>query len=179
MQPPIALRRADLGDRDVIVATFRAGLESYVEFAPAGWRPPEPEGELERTADLLGDPDTWATLALVAGEPVGHVAFLPARERAIGETPGDWRSRAPLPGVAHLWQLFVLPDWWGAGVAPALHATATEEMAARGYERARLYAPADHARGRRFYERRGWELAECGHDPALGLDLAEYRLELS
>ncbi len=84
-----------------------------------------------------------------------------------------------MPGVAHLWQLFVLPDWWGTGVAATLHAAAVDEMSAQGYERARLYTPAAHARACRFYEHRGWKLVERGSDATLGLELAEYRLELS
>ncbi len=84
-----------------------------------------------------------------------------------------------MPGVAHLWQLFVLPDWWGTGVAATLHTAAVDEMSAQGYERGRLDTPAAHTRACRFYERRGWQLVELGSDPALGLELAEYGLELS
>lgn len=49
-----------------------------------------------------------------------YVAFYPARERElIGER--HWTERPKIPGLAHLWQLFVLPEWWGRGVAPLLH----------------------------------------------------------
>ena len=30
--------------------------------------------------------------------------------------------------AAHLWQLFVLPAWWGRGVAPLLHDAAIGEL---------------------------------------------------
>ncbi len=176
--PAIELRRAGLDDLDVILSTFLIGLESYAAFAPPGWSPGQLPDERERTADLLSDPDTWTALALAAGEPVGHVGVIPARERAIGERAHDWRDRPPLPGVAHLWQLFVLPDWWGTGVAGTLHEAAVAEIGARGYQRARLVTPSDHARARRFYGRRGWVPTDEGWDPGLGLDLVEYRLEL-
>ncbi len=163
----------------MILSTFRVGLESYVDFAPPGWTPPQLPHERERTAGLLADADTWAALALEGGEPVGHVGVVPARERAIGEPAAvDPRTRPLLPGMAHLWQLFVLPPWWGTGVADTLHEAAVAEMARRGYVRARLVTPADHARARRFYERRGWLLASEGSDEHLGLDLAEYHVEL-
>jgi GNAT superfamily N-acetyltransferase len=173
------LRRAGPDDLDLIVATVRIGFESYVEFAPPGWTPPAPGPERERTAALLREAGTWVALARAGGEPVGHVGFIPARERRVGEPPGpDWRSRAPVPGLAHLWQLFVLPPWWGSGVAGTLHEAALEEMRAQGYRRARLFTPSGHERARRFYERRGWSLTEQRHDLNLGLELAEYRLEL-
>ena len=175
----IELTRARPDDIDAMLATVHVGFDTYVDFAPEGWTPPVFEDERERTEDLLSDADTWVTMAVAGGATVGHVGFVPARARAIGEPPGDWRSRPPLAGVAHLWQLFVLPAWWGTGVAATLHAAAVDEMGARGYESARLYTPADHARACRFYERRGWTLTERGPDPMVGLELAEYRLELS
>jgi hypothetical protein len=52
-------------------------------------------------------------------------------------------------------------------------------MLTQGYERARLFTPSQHVRARRFYERRGWALGEQRLDLNLGLELAEYRLELS
>ena len=73
----------------------------------------------------------------------------------------------------------MLPPWWGTGVAATLHEAAVDEMRAQGYERARLFTPAQHTRARRFYERRGWALGEQRLDLNLGLELAEYRLELS
>jgi GNAT superfamily N-acetyltransferase len=175
----IELRQADERDIDVILATFRAGLASYVEFAPAGWEPPELTGERERTAETLADPETWALIATEDGEAVGHVAFVPARERAIDDPPGDWRLRPLVPGMTHLWQLFVLPPWWGTGVAGTLHRAAVEEMRRRGFASSRLFTPAYHARARRFYERRGWiAVAEGADRGGLGLDLVECRLEL-
>ena len=86
--------------------------------------------------------------------------------------------RALVPGVAHLWQLFVLPDWWGRGVAPVLHDAAIAEMQARGYLSARLYTPAQHVRARRFYERRGWSAHGEAWNEDLGLPLTEYQLGL-
>lgn len=109
---------------------------------------------------------------------MGHVAFMPGRRRGADEQGGDWREREVIPGLAHLWQLFVLPDWWGRGVAPLLHGAAISEMRARGYETARLFTPSLHARARRFYERRAWTLVDEGWNDWLDLQMAEYRLAL-
>jgi GNAT superfamily N-acetyltransferase len=132
----------------------------------------------EETRQLLEDPATWALLALVAEVPVGHVAFRPGRERGPGAAPVSWRTRQVVPGLAHLWQLFVVPDWWGRGVAPLLHDAAMAEMRAQGYDSGRLFTPSGHVRARRFYERRGWTLAGEEWNDFLGLMLAEYRLAL-
>jgi len=178
MTGPISTRRAGLADLDALMANMAVGLSSYVAFLPAGWQPPDVEGERDQRAELLADAASWALLALAGDTPVGHVMFTPARRRRPGEPPGDWRARTLIPGVAHLSQLFVLPDWWGRGVAPLLHDAAISEMLRRGYPSARLYTPAGQARARRFYERRGWKTVGEVWNYDLGLPLAEYRLAL-
>jgi GNAT superfamily N-acetyltransferase len=176
----VELRRAGPDDLDAILATVRIGFETFAAFAPPGWAPPTPADERARTAERLRDPESWVTLARAGGEPVGHVGFIPARERRVGDAPpADPSSSPPVTGLAHLWQLFVLPRWWGTGVAGTLHEVAVDEMRAQGYEGARLFTPSQHMRARRFYERRGWALGEQRLDPHLGLELAEYHLALS
>jgi GNAT superfamily N-acetyltransferase len=175
----LQLRRAGIEDLAAISHHVQVGFDSYAEFAPAGWRPPRVEAEAQATKALLEDPDTWALLALHDGEPTGHVAFFPGAERASGETSGHWRTRPLIPGLAHLWQLFVLAPWWGRGVAPALHEAAVTEMRGRAFTRARLYTPAAHLRARRFYERRGWVARGDAFHEGLALELTEYRLDLT
>jgi GNAT superfamily N-acetyltransferase len=173
--PTITTRLATVADLDVFVADVQAGFDSYVEFAPLGWVPHEVWADREGIGARLADVDTWGLIALAEGAPVGHIAFTPAHRRTAQEPPA---ARPVIPGLAHLWQLFVLREWWGAGVAPILHDAATEEMRARGYETARLYTPSLHARARRFYERRGWEATGEFWGEQLVLMLTEYRLAL-
>jgi GNAT superfamily N-acetyltransferase len=177
--PRIETRRATLDDLDVLLADVQAGFDSYVEFAPTGWQPPKVPADRDRSSELLGDPATWALIALAEDRPVGHVAFLPARERRTGEPSDTSKARAVIPGLVHLWQLFVLPAWWGHGVAPLLHEAAIREMRAQGYSRARLFTPSLHGRARRFYERRGWSAEAEEWNEELALTLTEYRLMLS
>lgn len=177
MEYVLETRATLLADLDAVLAIVQAGFDSYAEFAPGGWQPRSVEQDREYTAGLLGAEETWALLGTVQGRPIGHVAFFPARERQ----PDDhrhWSERPKTPGLAHLWQLFVLPDWWGRGVAPVLHDAAVAEMRARGFAQARLYTPSAHGRARRFYERRGWSADDEVWNPELQLVLTEYRLML-
>jgi GNAT superfamily N-acetyltransferase len=174
---PIVTRRASVDDIDSMLENVRAGFSSYVDFAPAGWTPPRVTDERERMLDMLEDPGTWALLALIDGEPAGHVGMHPARERPTSGGPEGWRARREISGMVHLWQFFVLPQWWGSGVADVLHREFIAEAAHQGYEQGRLYTPAAHERARRFYERRGWRALAEQLNPELGLALAEYRID--
>lgn len=168
-RPEIETRRAGREDIDLLLADVQAGFDSYVEFAGPGWRPPDAFAGRDRSEELLGDPATWALIALVGGRPAGHIAFCPAR------VPGE---SALIAGMAHLWQLFVLPEWWGRGVAASLHAAAICEMQAQGYRQARLYTPTQHRRARHFYERRGWAVVGEEWNDNLSLMLCQYRRAL-
>jgi GNAT superfamily N-acetyltransferase len=173
---PISTRHATVADVGILISDVQAGFDSYVEFAPLGWVPPEVTDDGERIAERLAASDTWARIGLAGADPVGHIAFFPARDRAPGESRA---SGPPIPGLAHLWQLFVLPAWWGRGVAPLLHDAAVEEARARDYQAMRLYTPALHARARRFYERRGWRTTGEDWNEDLALMLTAYRLSLA
>jgi GNAT superfamily N-acetyltransferase len=167
----VEIRPGTLDDVAVLAETLQVGFEGYRAFAPRGWKPPEPTIERSRIADRLPLPDAWCRIAEAAGEPAGHVAILAAREQA-----GD---RALVPGLAHLWMLFVREPWWGTGLAARLHGLALEEAAARGYQAMRLYTPARHARARAFYEREGWTTDGLETlEPMIGLDLVTYRRSL-
>jgi GNAT superfamily N-acetyltransferase len=165
------LRRAAVDDAETMLETMRIGFASFRAWAGPGFDPPPVMLELPRIREGLARPTTWALLAFSGVEPAGHVAVTPARER---EEP-----RADIPGLAHLWTLFVRPPWWGSGLATRLNGLAVDEAAGRGYGAMRLHTPAGNARARAFYQREGWRtdgvlLAE----PLLGLDLVEYRRDL-
>jgi GNAT superfamily N-acetyltransferase len=169
-------RPATLDDLDGLFGTVQAGFDSYVEFAPAGWKPPRVPADRSRIARLIADPATWALIAAVGDDSVGHVAFFPDRPGVGGEHPLGKDPSQQVGNSAYFWQLFVAPEWWGRGVAPLLHDAAIEEMRAREYQAARLFTPSLHTRARRFYERRGWSPREAKWSEDLALMVTEYQL---
>ncbi len=165
------LRPAGVEDAEAIAETVQLGFASFRGWAGAAFDPPPRLLELTRIREGLARPSTWALLALSGGEPAGHVAVTQARAR---EEP-----RPDIPGLAHLWMLFVRPPWWGSGLAARLNALAVEQAAERGYAAMRLHTPAGNRRARAFYEREGWRTDGVAiPEPLLGLDLVEYRRDL-
>jgi GNAT superfamily N-acetyltransferase len=166
-----SLRRAGPRDAEQVATVEYEGFEGYRSFAPPGWEPPDRQEELGRVRGHLSGPEVWCLLAEEDGRPAGHVAFMPARIHP---------NRSEEAGLAHLWQLFVRPPWWGTGLATALHAEALREARARGFTAMRLFTPAAQARARRFYEREGWTVAvEATDAPDFGMPLVEYRRAIS
>ena len=175
---PITTRPAAASDLDAICEIVEAGFESYREFLPPPWEPPPLEEERSNVAARLADPATWKVVACADAEVVGHLGFAAGRARRAGDSPTGGPEPPLVAGLAHLWQLFVVPQWWGSGAADRLHGIGLAAMEKHGYERARLFTPAAHARARRFYERRGWSVADEQYNHHLGLDMVEYRRKL-
>jgi GNAT superfamily N-acetyltransferase len=171
----VRIRKGEPSDASAVIALLTAGIESYREFAPAGWQPPEVGPEEELVAErFLGDDRVWYVVAEDKQGHAGQCGFMPAHQRR--NMKGD-----PVPGVAHFWQLFVRRDLWGGGLAADLHDRAIAAMRERGYTRARLLTPVRQARARAFYERRGWRESPFtveDAEPLAGLPVTEYKLEL-
>ena len=171
MPEKLHLRPATGADADAMAETVRQGFESFREWVGPAWKPPPEVSRADGIREGLRRPSVWALIALESGRVAGHVSFAQARER---EEP-----RPEIPGMAHLWQLFVRRPWWGTGLAARLNGLAVEAAAARGYQLMRLYTPLGHARARAFYEREGWTTDGVAiPEPLLGLDLLEYRHSL-
>jgi ribosomal protein S18 acetylase RimI-like enzyme len=60
--------------------------------------------------------------------------------------------------VGFITNLFILPEYWGAGIGKALMAKAMDVFRDFKFNAANLYAYCDNTRARRFYERLGWTL---------------------
>lgn len=163
----LAFRAGTADDAPQIAELVYAGFESYKDFGPPGWEPPSLEGERGRIAATLAKPTAWCRLAHDGERLVGHVGWLPAADSRV---PDDE------PGLLHFWQLFVARDWWGGGLATLLHTDAMAAATEQAYHALRLWTPADHGRGRRFYEREGWSLTrDRFEDPVFGMACVEYR----
>jgi GNAT superfamily N-acetyltransferase len=167
----VELRRVTVDDAADLAVTVAEGFESFRAWLPAGWAPPETGFEPWRFTEGLVLPSCWGLVGVEDGEVAGHVTFIQARER---EEPRD-----EIPGLAHLWQLFVRPRWWGTGLATRLNGLAVEEAARQGYGSMRLFTPAGNLRARTFYEREGWSVAdEPVYEPNLGFEIVQYRRSL-
>jgi GNAT superfamily N-acetyltransferase len=151
---------------DVTLAAF----DTYREWTPDGWSPAGRAGERETEllAERLSLPNYWCLMAESGGEAAGYVMAHPA------VTDGD--DPQPIPGLAHIWLLFVTPTWWGTGVAKRLHDAALGEARRWECEAIRLWTPRRNARARAFYAREGWrETGAEQYSAQLDLELLECR----
>jgi GNAT superfamily N-acetyltransferase len=160
MDEPL-LRPATLADVPELVETVRQGFESYREWAPRGWDPPELELHIAGVRGRLAERGCWCEVAEAGSEIVGQAGTVPARGA---------------PHAAHVWMLFVREPWWGSGLATRLLERADAAAADAGRSELRLQTPSEHARARAFYEREGFERGgEPLYEPMLGLVLISYR----
>ena len=160
MSDPL-LRPATPQDVPELVETVRQGFETYREWAPRGWRPPEIELHTAGVRGRMAERGSWCELAEAGSELAGQVGTVPVRGAAR---------------AAHIWMLFVREPWWGTGLAARLLERAATAAVAAGRDELRLLTPAEHARARAFYEREGFERhGESSYEPVLGLLLVGYR----
>lgn len=165
------LRPAELEDAPKMATLFRAGFESFRDWAPAGWSPPEDLDGPAEFEQALRRPDVWARVVGDGSDLDAYVAIRPATVTRGGDDM--------IPGLGHLWMLFVRRECWGRGLARLLLGAAVEEMRRRGFEEARLFTPAGNRRSRELYERAGWRAVASAIEPAAGgLRVTEYRLIL-
>jgi GNAT superfamily N-acetyltransferase len=168
----LVFRPATVADAAGLAVVLVEGFETFRAFAPPDWQGAPPVRDVaHELAARLETPPVWCLLAEDQSGVAGYVALLPAAD-----------SRRPVADarLAHFWMLFVRAPWWGTGLANRLHAQACDAASARGFDAMRLFTPRDQVRARRFYERRGWTLADGPYvDPDLGLAIVEYRRALA
>ena len=114
----------------------RASVAGLAHVFPPEQFPYPREAVRERWDTILGGGEHRVLIEERDGEPVG-----------VAAVRAGW-----LDG------LYVLPEWWGSGVAQTLHDAAVEHQHALGQTACRLWVLEHNRRARSFYERRGWEL---------------------
>jgi GNAT superfamily N-acetyltransferase len=117
----------------------RASVAAFAHVFPPDRYPFPRNAVVERWANALEDPEASVVVAEADSDPVG-VALVRA----------EW-----LDG------LYVLPEWWGEGVAGELHDRALQIVRGLGSTRCHLWVLEQNPRARRFYERRGWRENGC------------------
>jgi GNAT superfamily N-acetyltransferase len=167
------MRAATLGDAAAIAQLVFDCFCTYRTFMGDDWEPPTREDQAADLEQRL--PGVGVRTRIAVAAPGARFAaicgWMPARTE---EEPRD-----PVPGLAHLWMLFVDRPHWGSGLASELLDWARTGMMAAAYDTARLWTPTGQARARAFYERRGWyATGRKQYNPGLGLDVTEYRLQL-
>lgn len=161
------LRPATTDDADAAHAVCARGFAFYDTFGVEGYRRPGETAEELRSRLRTG----WGHVAEHEGAVVGFAAAEPGREEV--------RTGALVPGLAHVWAVFVDEAHWGDGTATSLLAAVVAEARDRGFAQARLYTPALHVRALRFYAREGWTERGAPQLVAhLGLELIELRRPL-
>ena len=175
MSLPADLRERpyEAGDADALAALARACDETYLDWAPAGWRVPDiPAGWAQR---FLGPERSTRVAVDAVGTLVASVGFRPAfDDRAPGPPSGP-----PLPGVAHVGIVFVHPSRWREGIARAMLGSAHVAMLERGYVRAQLWTP-EGAPAERFYTALGWSRdGRRAWHPWVGLHVVGYARDLA
>lgn len=146
-----AAERADAdGITDVQVASWRAG---YAHVFPESvlFADDFDRSRREMWRSWRFSPGHRVAVAIGTGDEslgrvVGFSSYGPERDRGRGFT-----------GRAELYAFYLHPDVWGSGVADALIVHTEERFRAEGFETAVLWVLEDNPRGRRFYEKHGWE----------------------
>jgi len=162
-----AITRADIPQ---LAASVAEAFSRYGEFAPAGWQPPNTNTQAESLERSIVEQGFWGEAAFQDALLAGHAAFIPAARR--------WLRPELDATVAHLLHLFVIPEYWGSGLATQLTAHAISAAYARGHTSMCLFVAEGQRRARRFYEREGFTAVGEPFEFGLGLPAIEYRRAL-
>ena len=143
----VTIRRATVADAAAIAGIQVRGSE----WAYRGLLPESPLSSDERIVQRTA---AWRTQ--LAADSARH-SFLAERDGvAIGFVTCGPTDDPSLAATGELFALYVEPAVVGSGVGRALHEHATDSLIARGFVHAVLWVLESNARGRRFYDRAGW-----------------------
>ena len=139
----IDYRSATIEDAASIASVEIKSIQyAYRDFMPAAHleKIDVPDKPQRWKGGLQSSPDDRVVVAAHEGTVVGFVRAGKTREE----------------GVGFITYLFILPEYWGAGVGKGLMGKAMDALRDFKFSTAKLYAYRDNVRARRFYERLGW-----------------------
>ncbi|MFJ4501153.1 GNAT family N-acetyltransferase [Streptomyces sp. NPDC088864] len=127
------------------------------------------EGDARQRRQWFSQPGRQSHDLVALGDrgPVGWICF------------GPWRGEAPgLRRVGEIYALYVSPDLIGQGIGRTLLEEAHAQMQSQGFEVSALWVLSDNQRGRRFYERSGYQAdGVTQDDPYDEITLTELRYQ--
>jgi len=110
-------------------------------------------------------------------EPTDRPVFVAKAQRSIvgfvEAIPDDTDEN-----LAHLYRIYVTPDYWGNGVGTALLERIESTLRSRGFEQLNLSVMAANDVGVQFYESRGFERTATTQNEQLDIQEYEYRKAL-
>ena len=169
MKDGVALRAATPADVPSLAGVqLDSALAGFSHIFPESIPKPDLPDLEDEWGALVADPDLRVHVAMAGDTVAAAVAY--------GADP-----EPQLAADSVLLKLYVLPDHMGSGIGSALHDHATEDLAALGFAKARLWVLERNLVARRMYERRGWRLQPWFRSDWPGSAILEvgYTLELS
>jgi GNAT superfamily N-acetyltransferase len=127
--------------------------------------------------------ESWArTIGLAGAEPSRDGRIWVAEEAGLVvgvATTRPARDEDVAPGTGEIHSIYLAPEAWSRGLGTALLTTAIDDLHGRGLAPLVLWVIEANARGRRFYERAGWQ-PDGGRQPidfdGVMVDEIRYRL---
>jgi GNAT superfamily N-acetyltransferase len=166
----LELRELRQSDAEAIAKLIGACDQTYLEWAPRGWKPPPEAESVDKWQVRLQGTERWS---LGAFDAEGRLVAM-ASARSEVDDRGEEVS-----GVAHFGALFVHPSRWREGIAANLLERAERGMRDLGYRRAVLRTP-EGAPARALYESAGWSLtAERDFHESIQMAMAIYAKDLA
>ena len=143
----VAYRDAGPGDAALIADLFaRSFCETFAHlYRPADLAAFLDQAKAEAFAAELSDPSFDFRIAEADGAAV-----------AFAKLGNPSLPVATPPGTFELWQLYVLSEWQGSGIGPALFDWAEGRARQRGGRHLQLTVYIDNHRAKAFYNRRGF-----------------------
>ncbi len=132
----------------------------------------------------LSAPAIAAAFSESLATPRPHWAMwtLHARGALAGFAVGGPCRDQATPAAGEIHAIYLVKEAWGQGLGRALMARALDGLREAGFREAVLWVMERNARGRRFYERTGWELTPARRtewQDGIALRQVQYRLALA
>jgi GNAT superfamily N-acetyltransferase len=144
---PFVVRPATVDDAEQIARVHTASWQ-------VGYRGLLPQAYLDGL-DVVARTEMWARIIGGAGAKPGAVAIAETAEESVGFTSyGESRDEAA-DGIGEVYAVYVLPDWWRAGVGGALMSSVLVGLDA-AHRAVTLWVLEGNDRGRDFYTRHGF-----------------------